>query len=135
MTLTTYLVNELLDHLFGKQTFTAPDVLYAGLCTNCTIAGVITGEPAAGAYARVALDNNDIATLWTAAANKQKINGGGAITFPTATASWGTLTVMFISDAAVAGNIWSFGNLTSAITPLAGVAPVVPTGSLVISEV
>jgi hypothetical protein len=136
MTKCTYLANKVLDYVFGKQAFTPPDTLYAGLCTGVTDAGVITGEPSSGGYARVAIDNNDVTTIWSAAASKQKSNGSGAIVFPAVTATWGTLTVFFISDAASGNtNTWCYGSLVSSITPGIGVAPTVAVGNLVESIV
>jgi hypothetical protein len=132
MTLTNYLGNALLDHTFGKQTFTASTTLYVGLATAVDSSGTVTGEPAStNGYARVAITNNDVATVWSTAAAKSKNNSHSAITFPAATASWGTLTVMFISNTATTGSIYCYGNLTASITPVAGVAPVITPGNLV----
>lgn len=132
MTKCTYLANKILDYCFGKQAFTPPNTLYVGLCTGVALDGTITGEPSGSGYTRKSIVNNDVTTIWSAAASKQKTNGSGAITFPAATGSWGTLTVVFISDAASGNtNTWCYGNLASSIAPVAGVAPTISAGNLV----
>lgn len=104
-----YLENELLDHVFGAATFTAGATLYFGLSTTTiTDAGGNITEPSGNGYARVAVTNN--ATNFPAASGGAKSNGT-AITFPTATGSWGTVTDMFVSDASSGGNIYCFGAL------------------------
>jgi hypothetical protein len=128
MTLTTYLKNKVLDFLFGRGALTVPDVLYLGLCTGCTLAGVVTGEPSGDGYARVAFYNNDLTTIWSPAVSKRKTNANGPLIFSTATGSWGTLTVGFIADASSGGNVWNYATLSSSITPVAGIAPVIIAG-------
>lgn len=135
MPFSTYAANKDLDLWFGKQAYTVPSTIYFGLCTGVTDAGVITGEPVGNGYARVAIDNDDVATVWAAAANKQKINNNAAIQFPATTGAWGTLTVGFLSDASSGGNVLYYANLSAAITPALGVPPIVPKGSFVISRV
>ena len=129
---TTYLGNKVLDLLFGKQTFTPASTLYIGLCTGCTDAGVITGEPVGNNYSRKSIVNSDLSTIWAAASSKQKTNSA-TITFATPSATWGTLTTVFMSDDPTAGNIWSYATLGSAVTPTAGNPPDIPIGQLIIS--
>lgn len=98
-----FLENELLDHVFGAAAYTAPATLFVGLSTTTiTDAGGNITEPSGNGYARVSVTNN--ATNFPAASGGAKSNGT-AITFPTATGSWGTVTDMFISDASSGGNI------------------------------
>lgn len=106
-----FLENEVLDHVFGAATYTAPATLYFGLSTTTiTDAGGNITEPSGGAYARVAVTNN--ATNFPAASGGAKSNGT-EIVFPVATANWGTITDAFIADAASAGNILAAGALTT----------------------
>lgn len=111
--LTDYLENELLDHVIGNESYTAPATLYVGLAQSVADDGTITGEPSGNGYARVAVTNN--ATNFPAASGGSKTNGT-EITFPEATGDWGTLSVWFIADAATGGNVLIYGDLTDSKT-------------------
>lgn len=110
---TDYLENEILDHILGNSAYTAPSTLYLGLATGVSEAGVITGEPSSGSYARVAVTNNT--TNFPAASNGSKSNGA-KFSFPEATGSWGTITHVFISDANSGGNVILYSELTTSKT-------------------
>jgi len=138
MTITNYLGNKLLDYALGKTAFTPDSTLYAGLATLVDSSGTITGEPGTSkGYARVLVVNDDVATVWSTAAAKSKNNANSAITFGTASTSWGTLSYLFLSDgsSAGAGNVYCYGTLSASITPIAGIAPAVTAGNLVITWV
>jgi hypothetical protein len=104
-----FLENEILDHVLGNAAYSAPATVYVGLFTAApTDAGGGT-EVTGGSYARVAVTNN--ATNWPAASGGAKSNGA-AVTFPTATASWGTVLAFGIFDAVSAGNLLYWADLT-----------------------
>lgn len=117
--LTNYTEGRVLDLIFGAAAFPAPATLYFGLHTGATAPDLeaATGivEPTVGAYARVAITNN--ATNFPAAtqngANEAQKSNAGAITFPQATADWGTATHWFVADAATVGNAIAIGALTT----------------------
>jgi hypothetical protein len=98
--LSTYLRNLLRDHVFRTATFAKPTALHISLHTGDpgrTGANEVTG----GSYARVArapLDAN-----WTAPADGA-VENAAAITFPSPTANWGSITHAGVWDAATAGN-------------------------------
>lgn len=96
-----FLANELLDHVLLTGAYSVPTNLYVAMCT-AAIADNDTGstitEPSGNGYARV---NHN---AWDAAAAGASENTG-AITFPEATGSWGTLTHVGILDASSAGNL------------------------------
>lgn len=105
-----FLENELLDHVLGNAAYSAPATTYVALYTAApTDAGGGT-EVSGGSYARVAVTNND--TNWPAASGGAKANGT-AITFPTATANWGTVVAFAILDAASGGNLLYWGDLAA----------------------
>lgn len=115
MAFSNYLEEKILKHIFGLGTFTKPSSVYVGLAT-ATISDTTTGttvtEPSTGAYARVTVTNNT--TNWPAAAGTPTTKkNGDVITFPEATASWGTVTHFFIADAATASNILIYGQLST----------------------
>lgn len=127
-----YLENKLLDHVFGATTYTAPATLYVALYTAApTDAGGGT-EVSGGSYARAAVTNNT--TNWPAASGGAKSNGA-AITFPTPTANWGTIVAFGVFDAASAGNLLYWGNVTPNKTVNNGdPAPYFAAGALTITE-
>lgn len=111
-----YLEDKVLDHVLGEgaRNFTSPATLYLGLFKNTGTgtsanleAGVLTDEISSSgtAYARQGV-NFSAAVNGTAATN-------GTVTWPTATADWGTVTHVAIMDALTAGNVLFYGNLLS----------------------
>ena len=110
-----YLEKKILDLVFGATAFTAPTTLYIGLSTS-TITDDAAGitEPSGNAYTRVAVVNNttNFPSSTSNTTQGSKTNGT-AITFPTPTGSWGTVTYFFISDAASGGNIIAWGSLSA----------------------
>lgn len=101
--------NAILDRVFGAAAYAPPATLYLALFTVApTDAGGGT-EVSGGAYARQAITNN--ATNFPAASGGAKSNGV-AITFPAATASWGTIVAWALMDAATAGNVVFRGSVT-----------------------
>jgi hypothetical protein len=101
-----YLELEILDHVFGKGSYTPPTI-YVGLSTaDPTESGSGIAEPSGNAYARVATTG----ATWTTASGGA-ISNAADITFPEATGSWGTITHFFLSDAATNGNVLAYGAL------------------------
>jgi hypothetical protein len=125
------LENVLLDHILGAITYTPETTVYLGLSTADpldTFAGL--AEPAGSGYARVAVTNN--ATNFPAASAGLKSNGT-AITFPSASGSWGTVTHFFIANHATATavtNLMFFGALTTARAISSGQTPSFAIGDL-----
>jgi hypothetical protein len=129
-----YLENALLDHVLGGGDYTRPATVYVGLWTAAlddASTGSTAGEVSGGSYARVAVTNN--ATNWPAAASGAKSNGT-AITFPQASADWGTVTHFAILDAAAGGNILYWGALTNSKTIQNGDTAEFAVGDLDITE-
>lgn len=110
MAVTYYSSNRILDRNFGGTAYSPPSSYFFGLSTTAIqIDGTGATEPSGGAYARVALVNDK--TNWGTASNGSLTNST-AVTFVESTASWGTITTVFISDALTSGNIWFYDTLT-----------------------
>lgn len=105
-----FLENELLDHVFGAASYTAPATLHFALFTVAPSDSGGGTEVTGGSYARVAVTNN--ATNFPAASGGAKSNGT-AITFAQATANWGTVVAMGVFDAASGGNLLYHDALTT----------------------
>ncbi len=102
-----YWENEILDHLFGKGSYTPPTI-YVGLSTaDPTDDASGLAEPSGGSYTRVATAGAD----WNVASGGAIANAND-ITFPEATDSWGTITHFALFDAASAGNMLAHGTLS-----------------------
>jgi hypothetical protein len=103
-----YWESEILDHLFGKGTYTPPTI-YVGLSTADPLDnGSGLAEPTGNGYARVQTAAGD----WNSA-SAGALDNANAITFPEATGSWGTITHFALFDAASAGNMLAHGALTT----------------------
>ena len=122
-----YLENKLLDHAFGAVTYTPPATLYAALFTVAPTDSGGGTEVTGGSYARVAITNN--ATNLPNSSGGAKANGT-AITFPAATASWGTVVAMALFDAASGGNLMCHAALATSKVITSGDTASFPTGDL-----
>jgi hypothetical protein len=102
-----YWENKILDHIFGKGSYTPPTI-YVGLSTaDPTDDGSGLAEPSGNGYARVQTS----ACNWNAASNGTLDNSSDII-FTQATGNWGTITHFALFDAATAGNILAYGALS-----------------------
>ena len=87
----------ILNHFFKGTVYTQPTNLYVGLSTTDLLAdGSGVTEVTGGGYAR------QVNNAWTIAVNQ--VSNTGAVTFPIATASWGTPIQWFMNDALTLGN-------------------------------
>jgi len=106
-----YWENKILDHIFGKGSYTPPTI-YVGLSTaDPTDDGSGLAEPSGNGYARTQTS----ASNWNAASNGS-LDNVSDITFAQATGSWGTITHFALFDAATAGNILAHGVLSQSKT-------------------
>lgn len=115
----TYLDNAILDIVLGAgatPTFAqGVATVFIALFTSTPSVGGSGGVevPIANNYSRVSVTNN--ATNWPSASSGLKSNGT-AITFGTASGSWGTVVGFGIYDASTSGNLLYFGALTTSKT-------------------
>jgi hypothetical protein len=109
--LSDYLENELLDHILRNSAWTPPTSVWIALFTadNGLESGVITGEVATGSYARIEVGGSSGRNFNVAASGAT--DNDADITFPTATADWGTVSYVAIMDASTAGNVLIHGSL------------------------
>lgn len=107
--ISNYLANALLNHIFGKATYTPPTNIYVELSTTApTDAGTNVTPPSGGGYARKQTAPSD----WNMAAGRI-IDNANAIEFAEASASWGTLSHFALFDAATGGNFLGWGALAT----------------------
>jgi len=106
-----FLEQSWLNHTFRTTAYTQPTNVHVALFTAAPSDSGGGTEVTGGAYARVSVARAD--AQWTAPGVAGLIDNVNAITFPTATASWGTVTHVGIFDAATAGNLLFHGALTT----------------------
>ena len=110
--MSTYLENKIANHVLRNTAYATPGTaIYVGLIKYYDVAvveaGTLTQEVGTGSYARIQV------TAWDAPSDGATQNTG-AITFPTASANWGNVSGVIVSDAASAGNVLLHGSLTTA---------------------
>ena len=128
-----FLENALINHVFataGSHHTYARPTLYIALCT-VTVTDSMTGttitEPGedCGAYARTICQTWDVAS-GTGGDTENTIE----VTFPTATAAWGTILDFAICDAVTTGNMLAYGTLSVSKSVAQGDTPKFAVGDL-----
>jgi hypothetical protein len=122
-----YLENKVLDHVLGGATYTQPTNVYVGLWTadDGLESGTLTSEVSGGSYARQ--------TITFDAAAAGSADSAATVTFPTATANWGTITHVALMDASTGGNVLFHGSVTTSKTIESGDTFQISAGNLTIS--
>lgn len=123
-----YLENKVLDHTLATTPYTQPTNVYVSLHTgspNDDDSGANEITTAGTAYVR------QNATFDTATNGSASTNA--TITFPAATANWGTISHIGIYDASSAGNLLYHGAVTTSKTIETGDTFQISSGNLTIS--
>lgn len=121
---TDYFENKLVDQIFRAQAFTFPATLHIGLLTAAPSDSSAGTEVSGGSYARVAVTcslanwagTQGAGTTVASSGTTGTTSNNNAITFPTPTANWGTITHFAIYDASTAGNMLAYAALTASKT-------------------
>jgi len=120
-----YLENAIVNHFLRNSSVTSPTKVYLALYTSDPTDADTGTEVSGGAYARQAI-------TFSAPSNGSTSNSS-TITFPTATANWGTITHMGIRDASSGGNLLFYGPLSVSKTITTGDQFIVNSGNLVVT--
>ena len=108
--LSDYSEQAILNHIFRNMAiFSPPANVYLALFTAAPSDSGGGTEVTGGSYARKAVSTT---SQWSAPGVGGLTDNINAQVFPTATASWGTVTHFGIFDAATAGNLLFHGALT-----------------------
>lgn len=121
MSFSNYLETEILDHVFSGNSYTAPTTLYLSLHTANPDEDGSGTEVTGGGYARQTV-------TFTTSGNTSTTSA--AVEYPTATASYGTVSHVGVWDASTAGNLLCYASLTSSKTIDTGDVFRVPAGDL-----
>jgi len=120
--MSNYLEEKLINGTIRGTSYTAPSTVYVALYTTNPGEGDTGTEVSGGSYARQSV-TFDAPTDGVATNN-------AAVTFPTATGSWGTITHIGIRDASTAGNLLYYAALTASKTISSGDIFTISTGNL-----
>lgn len=123
--LSNYLENKLLDHVLRNTSYTSPTTVYVGLYTSDPADDNSGTEVSGGSYAR------QILSVTTATGGI--VTSSADVTFPQATASWGTISHIGLLDALSSGNLLMHTALTTSKTIDSGDVLKISTGSLTAS--
>jgi hypothetical protein len=126
MSFSNYLETKVLDHVFGGTAYSAPATLYLALHTSNPDEDDSGTEVSTSgtAYARQTV-------AFTTSGNTT--SNSAAIEFPTATATFGTVTHVGVYDASSAGNLLAYAALTTSKAIDSGDVFRIPAGDLDIS--
>lgn len=105
------LENKLINHIFRNTDYARPANIYLALFTAAPSDSGGGTEVSGGSYARQAVATG-ASSGWDAASGGATANTG-VVTFPTATADWGTITHVGVFDASTSGNLMFHGALSS----------------------
>jgi hypothetical protein len=120
--MSNYLENALLNVTLRATSYTAPAAVYVGLYTTDPTDANTGTEVTGGSYARTA-------ATFGAPSNGVTTNSG-AVTFPTATGTWGTVGWIGILDAATSGNLLYHTPLTASKSITSGDIFTISVGNL-----
>lgn len=105
---------KILDHIFRSAALGLDATnVWVGLFTGAPSDSAAGTEVTGGSYARAATNRTTGSTVWNAATGNTPslTDNAGIITFPTATANWGTVTHFGIFDAATSGTLMYWADL------------------------
>ncbi len=108
-----YLETALFNHIFRNTAYTPAATIYLALFTSTATgaeleAGTLTNEVTGGSYARQ--------TATFGAPTNGVGSNSSTVTFPTASAGWGTIRYVAAMDASSSGNVLWWAQLTSDVT-------------------
>ena len=119
---TDFMENKIIDHMLRNQSYTPPTTVYVALFTSATSDDGSGTEVSGGSYARQAV------TL--SAGSGGASSNSADITFPQATADWGTITHVALMDALSGGNMLMHSPLDASKTVNNGDTFKINTGDL-----
>ena len=123
--MSNFLENALINATLRNTTYTSPTVVYVGLYTTDPTDANTGTQVTGGSYARQA-------ATFGAPSNGASTTTAD-ITFPTATADWGTIPYFGIFDAVSAGNMLYHGALNDSKTIQTGDILKIETGNLTVT--
>lgn len=139
--LSDYTENNAIDYIFRAQTWTIAANMHVGLSTAACSDSSVGTEATGGSYARVSYARSLANWAGTQSAGSTTASSGtggvtsnnAAVSFPTPSAGWGTVTHFFIADASTGGNIILCQALTTSKTINSGDTVSFPIASITVT--
>jgi len=133
-----YLENKLIDQIFRGQAYTFPSSVFIGLLTAAPSDTGGGTEVSGNAYTRVAVNTTlanfagtqGTSTTTASSGTSGTTSNNTTLTFPTPSASWGTVTHFGVYDANTSGNLLFFGALSISKTINSGDTVTFPAAAL-----
>jgi len=133
-----YLENKIIDQVFRGQAYSFPTTLYVGLYSVSPSDASGGTEISGNNYSRVSVTNSlanwagtqSSASTTASTGTSGTTSNNASITFATPSASWGTVVAFGLFDAASAGNLLFYGNLSISKTINQGDTVTFPAASL-----
>ena len=123
--MSNYLENALINGTIRATSYTAPSTIYIALYTSDPTDADTGTEVSGGSYARQSV---------TFAAPSNGVSASNAtVTFPTATASWGTVAYIGLRDASTGGNLLYHSPLDTSKVVSSGDVFQIQSGSLTVT--
>lgn len=120
---------DLMDHLLKTTSMSQPANIYVALSTaNPGAAGASIAEPSGGAYARQQCNTWDAAA---SSAGTSNVTNTNALTYPTATANWGTITWTALYSASSGGTFYGRAQMIPSQTVDDGEIITIPADALI----
>jgi len=119
--MSNYLENAIINATLRNTTYTSPTTCFVALYTTDPTDADTGTEVSGGSYERTAV---------TFGAPSNGVSTNGAVTFPTCTSTWGTITHIGLRDAASSGNLLFYTPLDASKTIATGDVFTVSTGNL-----
>lgn len=126
-----YLETAILNHVLGTPALTKPAAVYLGLFVTTPDE---SASPTGTEVSTTSTGYQRQAITFSAASNGSITGPSTAITFPTATGSWGSVTGWGVFDAQTSGNLLYYGSLSATKTITTGDTASVAAGQVVITE-
>jgi hypothetical protein len=120
-----YLESNLLNAVLRNVSYTSPANVYIALYTSDPTDANTGTEVSSASYARQ--------SITFSAPVSGSCSNDSAVTFPTPTENWGTVSHMGLFDAPTGGNLLFYGSLASPIEVALGMRIRFPTSSLIVS--
>jgi hypothetical protein len=126
--ISNYLGNNILNHVFSKSDYYLPQVYVGLLAKEPDKEGSSISEPDCPGYARAVTN----ASIWDTAV-ESLIENISNITFTMACENWGTMTYFALFDASKGGNVLAYGKLSPSKIINSGDIPMFAPGDLIVS--
>jgi len=120
-----YMENQIINHMLRNQAYTPPSTLYVALYTVTPSDAGGGTEVSGGSYARQ--------TVTFSVASSGSTSNSADITYPQATADWGTIVAIGVLDNSTGGNLIAWGALTANKTVNNGDQFKIPAGNLTLT--